>query len=96
MYVWIFSAHADKLIDEQYTLDYLNPALHDAIIFRNFFDDLSSSDFRNRQVWQAWYYIHPLIVKYMESNDQIIHLITAALHLDNILFLTMARRQSQS
>ena len=63
-----------KLVDEQYTLDYLNPTLHDAIIFRNFFDDLNSSDFRNRQVWQAWHYIRPLVVKYLDSNDQITHL----------------------
>lgn len=58
-----------RLVDPQYSHEYFTSSLHDSIEFQKFSQELNDNkEFRNRQIWRAWTYIRPLVVKYINEN----------------------------
>jgi len=66
-----FQVVAMRLVDPQYSHCYFSSAIHDSVEFQKFSEELNSVGFRNRQVWRAWTYIRPLVVKYIGRDDNI-------------------------
>jgi hypothetical protein len=65
---------AVRVIEPQHSHSYFNSALHDSVEFKKFSGGLETG-FSNRQVWRAWTYIRPLVVKYLsETHDTVIKL----------------------
>ena len=60
-----FQVVAMRVVDPQYSYFYFNATLHDSVEFTKFCKELNNEEFQNRQIWRAWTYIRPLVVKYV-------------------------------
>ena len=58
-----------RLVDPNYPRQNINQCLSDSVEFNNFSQQLNGPDFRNRQVWRAWFYIQDLVIKYLPQGD---------------------------
>jgi hypothetical protein len=59
---------AVRVIEPQHSHSYFKSALHDSVEFKKFWDQFETG-FSNRQVWRAWTYIRPLVVKYLGETE---------------------------
>lgn len=57
-----------RLKDREYSQKYLRNCLKDSAEFNNVVRQLNHSSFRDRQVYRAWYYVRPLVIKYLPQS----------------------------
>jgi hypothetical protein len=58
-----------RLVNRTYPRHHINQCLSDSVEFNNFSQQLNGPEFRNRQVWRAWFYIRELVMKYLPKDD---------------------------
>ena len=59
-----------RLVDPQYSQRFFNSTFHDIYEFYFFSKELDTKSMGNWQVWRAWRYIRPLVVKYVLKSDK--------------------------
>lgn len=57
-----------RLKYREYSQKYIRNCLQDSVEFNNLVRQLNDKSFRDRQVYRAWYYIRPLVVKYLPKS----------------------------
>ena len=62
-----------RLVDPQYSQKFIANCLNDYVEFNNFMRQLNDDRFRSRRVYRAWYYIRPLVMKYLPEGTEEIY-----------------------
>src|SRR5579871_1562136 len=57
-----------RLVDPEYSPKFVRNCLHDPVEINNVVRQLDDSSFRDRHVYRGWYYIRPLLVKYLPDS----------------------------
>jgi len=65
-----FQLLAVSYIDKNYSFNYLGSTMHDSVELGKLSRDMNSKDYRNRNVWESWHYIRPLVTKYISSESE--------------------------